>query len=408
MTICFVSNYINHHQIPFCSALEKELQSRNPEGEFFFIQTQPMEEERVKMGWDENNVPDFVVKYYQEPERAQQLIDTCDVLLFGGVEDESYIQGRLKSGKLIFRYTERLYREGQWKAISPRGLKKKYLDHTRYRKSPVYVLCAGAYVADDFHIVRAYPDKKFCWGYFPQKMQYDVDKLLDGKGYLTPEGEKVPYLLWCGRLISCKHAHLALETAAYLKQQGLRFHMDMICSGELEPQIRQMHESLGLQKEVTLLGFMSPEEVRGYMEKADIFLFTSDRGEGWGAVVNEAMNSGCAVAAGHMAGSIPYLIRHEKNGFVFKDGDSQMFFGIAEKLVRDPALRRQIGEQAYQTIANEWNAENAARQLLLLTEKLKETPEGIKANPEVREFAPGQPAPVIGERKMFRFLTGRR
>ena len=31
------------------------------------------------------------------------------------------------------------------------------------------------------------------------------------------------------------------------------------------------------------------------MEKADIFLFTSDRREGWGAVANEAMNSACAL-----------------------------------------------------------------------------------------------------------------
>ena len=30
-------------------------------------------------------------------------------------------------------------------------------------------------------------------------------------------------------------------------------------------------------------GFMSPEEIRSEMEKSDIFLFTSDHKEGWGA-----------------------------------------------------------------------------------------------------------------------------
>ena len=43
MKVVFVSNYINHHQIPFCNAMAKFL-----EGGFTFLQTEPMEEERVR------------------------------------------------------------------------------------------------------------------------------------------------------------------------------------------------------------------------------------------------------------------------------------------------------------------------------------------------------------------------
>ena len=46
MTITFVSNYINHHQIPFSNAMYAQ------SGEdYCFIQTEPMEEERRNMGW---------------------------------------------------------------------------------------------------------------------------------------------------------------------------------------------------------------------------------------------------------------------------------------------------------------------------------------------------------------------
>ena len=46
MTITFVSNYFNHHQKPFSDACYRAL------GEGYrFIQTEPMEEERVAMGW---------------------------------------------------------------------------------------------------------------------------------------------------------------------------------------------------------------------------------------------------------------------------------------------------------------------------------------------------------------------
>ena len=311
-TICFVSNYINHHQIPFCNAMCKEAG-----GQFTFIQTQPMEEERVRMGWQEKDKPEYVHCFYEEEAWCRSHIMECDVVLFGGCDDESYIAERLQSGKLIIRISERLYKTGQWKAITPRGLLKKYQDHTKYRKKPVYLLCAGGYVASDFHIVRAYPGKMFCWGYFPETRQYDVDRLMAGKGWQDIEQssgqtngaeevtDKIPYLLWAARFIDWKHPELPLETARYLKQKGYKFRLDIIGGGVMEEEVKKLLAEYELEQEVHLLGYKTPEEVRGSMEKADIYLFTSDRQEGWGAVANEAMNSGCALVADHLIGAVP-------------------------------------------------------------------------------------------------------
>ena len=65
-----------------------------------------------------------------------------------------------------------------------------------FRRAPVYLLCSGAYVPSDFHIVRAYPGKMYCWGYFPETRHYDIDRLLEEKGYGE---EKIPSLLWAAR-----------------------------------------------------------------------------------------------------------------------------------------------------------------------------------------------------------------
>ena len=65
---------------------------------------------------------------------------------------------------------------------------------------------------------------------------------------------------------------------------------------------------------------MSPEKVRSVMEKSHIFVFTSSHLEGWGAVVNEAMNSGCAVVANVQAGAVPYLIEQGVNGIAYPRG----------------------------------------------------------------------------------------
>ena len=84
MKINFISNYINHHQIPFCDCLYRKLGE-----DFTFIQTEPMEEERVKMGWavDARSIP-YVHLLYEEPEVCRGLIEDCDLLLAGWMEQE--------------------------------------------------------------------------------------------------------------------------------------------------------------------------------------------------------------------------------------------------------------------------------------------------------------------------------
>ena len=356
--IAFVSNYINHHQIPFCNAMNRLL-----EGGFTFVETEPMEDERVRMGWHEEERPGYVRRYYEEPRACRELILDQDMVLFGGTDEESYIKERLEAGKPVIRISERLYKEGQWKAVSPRGLWKKYHDHTRYRKGPVWLLCAGAYVASDFHIIRSYPGKMYCWGYFPETKTYDVDMLLRQKGYGE---EKIPYLLWAARMIDWKHPELPVETARFLKEKGLAFHLDIIGDGELRAKTEALAAKYGLGDCVSFLGFQPPEQVRGYMEQADIYLFTSDRKEGWGAVANEAMNSGCALVADHMIGAVPFLVRNGENGLVYRDKRPARLFAAAERLLRDRKFCRELGREAYRTITEVWNAENAALRLLEL------------------------------------------
>lgn len=406
MKIAFVSNYINHHQIPFCNAMHKLL-----EGEFTFVQTEPMEEERVQMGWHHGERPSYVHCYYEEEEYCRKLILDCEVVLFGGTDEESYIVDRLKAGSLTIRISERLYKTGQWRAVSPRGLRKKYRDHTRYRKAPVYLLCAGGYVPSDFHIVRAYPGKMYCWGYFPETKKYDIEELLERKGYGREGagGKGIPYFLWAARMIDWKHPELAVETARHLKEKGISFHMDLIGDGQMRAEMEALADRYGLGEQVAFLGYQPPEQVRQYMERADVFLFTSDRKEGWGAVANEAMNSGCAVIADHMIGAVPFLLKSGENGLIYEDKRAEQLFALAEQLARDGDFCRKLGRNAYRTIIEVWNAENAAGRLMALIQKMlcrdgREKVSGGLTEGEVREgqwtgsgLAPCSPAPVLSE-----------
>ena len=351
MKLVFLSNYFNHHEKPLSDAL-----FAHPGIEYTFIQTENMAEERVRMGWgiDTKDIP-YVRYFDDDPEGNRDLVMNADCVIFGGVDDESYIMPRLEARRLTLRYQERIYKEGQWKFISPRGLRKKYHDHTRFKNDPVYLLCAGAYVASDFSLIHAYPGKKYVWGYFPEFIEHDIDALISSK----EENE----LLWTGRMIDWKHPDAALKSALYLKEKNISFHLTMAGGGELEDSLKQFVTDNGLDKFVTFTGFLKPAEIRTLMEKASVYIFTSDEKEGWGAVVNEAMNSGCAVVASHAAGAVPYLLRHKGNGLVYKSGRQKELDFYLENLLEKNELRCRLGKNAYHTIAGKWNASYAANRL---------------------------------------------
>ena len=79
MKLTFVTNYINHHQIPLSNELYGKLGN-----DYTFIQTEPMEEERIRMGWGGNfdKLP-YLKKYYEDEFECKKLIITSDVVVFG-------------------------------------------------------------------------------------------------------------------------------------------------------------------------------------------------------------------------------------------------------------------------------------------------------------------------------------
>ncbi len=393
MRLTVVSNYINHHQIPMANELYQRLGV-----EFAFIQTSPMEEDRVKMGWgNEVRAIPYLMLYYQDAKQCAKRIMDSDVVVFGGVEDESYIKPRLNAGKIVIRASERLYREGQWKSISPRGRKKKYEDHTQYANAPVYLLCHGAYVASDFGLVHAYPGKKFVWGYFPAVNYYNLEELFEQKHHFEQSGRQEIRILWAGRFLKLKHPEYAIKAARFLEKQKISFHLDMVGDGELAGTLLELVRSWHLEHRVTFHGFQPPQEVRRYMEASNIFLFTSNYLEGWGAVLNESMNSACAVVAGSGIGAVPFLMQHGFNGLVYKTGRYREFQNQVLTLCQDEVLRKRLAVNAYHTIVEKWNPKEAADRLFRFCDGL------IQGCVVPEKEGPLSLAPLIAPRKGYQY-----
>ncbi len=359
MKFTFVSNYINHHQQPFCDAMYERLGE-----DFAFVATMPMEQERVDMGWDmgADDLP-YVKHLYEDPSCEQMIYDS-DVVLLGWSEREDIAQKRLNSGRLTMRVSERLYRTGTYKAISPRGLIAKYKEHIRYRNKPVFMLCAGAYAAADFHMIHAYPDKLLKWGYFPPFIEYDTDEI--DRRLSDP---KCVQIIWVGRFIALKHPEYMVRLASRLKAEGERFHIHMVGDGEMFEEIRSRVRDL-VPDEVTMHGSLAPDEVRALMSECHIHISTSNHLEGWGAVVNEGMNSGCIEIACDRMGAVPYLIEDNENGLVYPGDVYESMEQVVLRVFHNWHGYVHLGSKAYRTIRDEWNADIAADRLMGLVKAL--------------------------------------
>ena len=349
--IVFVSNYYNHHQSSLCNYLYKELF-----GEFCFICTSHIPEERIALGYQVLSAP-FVLNYDENKERCNNEIISADAVVIGSAP-YGLVKTRLKNNKLVFFYSERINKAGDIKPFKQLLRLIRYsLRYNRFKN--VYLLCASAFTSYDYSTTHSFVDKAFKWGYFPETREYDVERLIDSKNRQK--------ILWVGRLIEWKHPETVIHVAKMLKEEGYKFSIDMVGSGTMAQSLRQMISDFNLTEYVNFVGSVPTNMVYKYMEQAGVYLFTSDRNEGWGAVLNESMNSACAVVASDSIGSVPFLVNNNENGLIYHYGDVNQLFYHVKRLLDNHALQRKLGKNAYYTIEEKWNANIAAKRLVSLT-----------------------------------------
>jgi glycosyltransferase involved in cell wall biosynthesis len=361
-TYTFFSNFLNHHQLPFCLEMSRLLGNG-----FRFVATEPIHEDRLAMGYaDMNNNYPFIVRSYENTTalcEATRLGNESDVVIIGSAP-ECFVEKRVLANKLTFRYSERIFKQGRWKIFDPRILRSLIWNHTRFYNKQLYMLCASAYTAGDFALAGAYRGKCFKWGYFPEVREYDLNSLMVRKN-----GTRLS-ILWVGRFLELKHPEKALYVSRYLRDHGIDFKLTFIGGGDMDSKLKSIVHCYNLENNVEFLGFLSPEATRKHMEKSEIYLFTSDYNEGWGAVLNEAMNSACAVLCSNAIGSVPFLITHEVNGLIYSNRNIKDLCRKALILARNPELRLYLGNNAYMSMMDIWNAKCSAIRLIKLSESL--------------------------------------
>lgn len=357
MNIAFVSNYFNHHQVAICDELYKLTK-----GNFTFIETEDMPSMRKKLGYKVIE-RSYVLKVWDDKknkEKALALCDNVDVLIAGGggfvVE---YEKTRLMNGKLTLEYAERSLKKGWVNLFSPTNIKMQLYYHLLFFNKPLLKLCASAYTAHDMYIQRSFIGRCYKYGYFPQLQSLtDIDSFLDKKFSC-----KRLKIVWCARFIGWKHPEMVVRLAERLIEDGYDFEINMVGSGKLLDAIAFELKKKKLSNYVHLLGSISNKDVMDEMARGHIFLLTSDKNEGWGVVLNEAMGQGCCPVASRMVGAAPYLINHKKNGMLFDSGNLDELVENVEYLLDNPCDCKNMAKLSYHKISTLWSPQTAAKRL---------------------------------------------
>lgn len=279
MKVIFVSNFLTHHQVPFCEEMQKKLGN-----DFKFVSTVKIFQWRLDLGFkDLDQEYDYVVRAYESDEafkEAKKLVDEADIVIIGSTTDDLLVD-RLKQDKIVVRYRSRiwLFVDGFWKTVFNKDkIKLLYGRHLKYRKNKnLYLLCANAYGANDFGGLGLYKNKMYKWGYFLETNKYNIDELIAKK----EQNEKMQ-IIWVARFLKWKHPEYVVKLAKKLKAQNYKFHIQMLGQGVLEEKTRQQIKQNNLEDVVEIVGQVPSDKVKDYMEKANIFIGTSDSNEGWG------------------------------------------------------------------------------------------------------------------------------
>lgn len=363
--LVFFSNFLNHHQVPLADAFYEILGD-----DYAFVATKPAEEEHLKGGKDYSSRAYCVVASKDDISRqhAMELARTAEVCVFGANSLE-YAIARAKQPNcgLSFEFSERWLKRGWINILSPH-LQKWWWTYQRYfRNRSFYKLNASGFAAKDHLKLHTYQGRCYKWGYFTA---IDEEKKVEAS--LDVSTSRIaPTFMWCARFLKLKHPELPVLMAERLVRKGYDFSLDFYGNGSEEEPTRKLVEEKGLGDVIKFHGALPNAEVLKEMKRHDIFLFTSDSNEGWGAVANESMSQGCVLVVSDAIGCTPFLVKHRKNGMVFKSCDVDSLTEQAEWLLDHPQEMKIMQQAAIDTMHKVWSPKNAAHNFLKLVDDLQ-------------------------------------
>ena len=151
-------------------------------------------------------------------------------------------------------------------------------------------------------------------------------------------------LLYVGRISKEKDLDVLAQAYQRLRDEGLSIKLFVVGHG---PYSQTLAETL---PDAIFTGYLKGKELAAAYASADIFVFPSTT-DTFGNVIIEAQASGVPVIVSDSGGP-KELVEDKTNGLITKSHDVEDFSRAIRVLVVDPALRKQMGDHARQSVVD--------------------------------------------------------
>lgn len=176
-------------------------------------------------------------------------------------------------------------------------------------------------------------------------------------------------LVSVGRAVEKKGYSVLLEALALLPKT-LAWRFIHIGGGELLDRLKAQAQSLGLAPRITWLGSQAQAEVLAHYRRSDLFVLAcriaidGDR-DGLPNVLVEAASQRLAAISTTISG-VPELLSNDVNGLLVPPDDPQSLSEALARAIRDPGLRRRLGDAAEKRVREAFDHKASIHELTQL------------------------------------------
>jgi glycosyltransferase involved in cell wall biosynthesis len=259
----------------------------------------------------------------------------------------------------------------------PTGIKKavRFIIITFLKKTIDGFLAIGTNNKDYYLAHGILPEK-----IFPVPYAVDNHFFLEQSQNLTGDSLKireklsdnieVTVILFSSKLENRKRADFLINAFAKLcNQRDLKNLPILVIIGD-GPERQRIEEKITKMNlgNIFLLGFKNQTELPMYYSMADIFVLPSKQ-EPWGLVVNEVMNTSCAVIVSDEVGCAKDLVVHGETGLVFRSDSEMELVNCLFELCSDIGKRNKLALRAKERISK-WSYQEGINGLHLALESV--------------------------------------
>ncbi len=342
MKFCLYTVLVSPHQLP----LAKELVKLLGEAECRYVYKRKVDVDRQAMGWVTESL-DWMIP--EDSDEAKTWLRNA-VVLISGERDLDLFERRGACGLKTFYTSERWFKPslGRLRMLRSAYRRMAHRFVSLVRKDFVIYLPCGVWAARDMAWLCARGEERRnileslnqhdiwqpmepigcdwmrMWGYFVAPS--DVARGFMQTGVAQGRALRV---LWVGRLLALKRVDTLLRAVAACLEK-IPIELTLVGDGPERDALELLGRRL-FKRHPTALDFRHSvpiAEVRVLMRSHDVYVLPSNGHEGWGAVVNEALEEGMMVIGARQAGACATMLDEK---FLFNEGDVQTLSRLLEK-----------------------------------------------------------------------------